>query len=44
MSSEMKHFMNPLHIYCRLRELGMSRGPALFLCRIYERSIFKYFE
>jgi hypothetical protein len=38
-----KHYMNPLHIYCRLRDLGLAKGPACFLCRIYERAILKKF-
>ena len=44
MTAAIKHYMNPLHIYCRLRDLGLAKGPAAVLCRIYERSIFsKYF-
>ena len=38
-----KHYMNPLHIYCRLRDIGITKGTAMFLCRIYERSIFRHF-
>jgi hypothetical protein len=44
MGSTLKHYMNPLHVYCRLRDLGLGKGPAGFLCRIYERAVFnKYF-
>jgi hypothetical protein len=35
-----QHYMNPLHIYCRLRNLGLAKRPAAFLCRIYERALF----
>jgi len=35
--------MNPLHIYCRLRDIGIAKGTAMFLCRIYECCIFKHF-
>jgi hypothetical protein len=45
MGADLKHYMNPLHIYCRLRDLGLGKGQAAFLCRIYERKIFKkYFS
>ena len=37
----LKHYMNPLHVYCRLRDLGIGKEPATCLCRIYERIIFK---
>jgi len=44
MPTAIKHYLNPLHVYCRLRDLGLAKGPAAFLCRIYERTIFtKYF-
>jgi hypothetical protein len=38
---EIKHCMNPLHIYCRLMDLGMGKRLSSFLCRFYERAIFK---
>ena len=44
MSATIKHYLNPLHIYCRLRDLGLGKSVAAFLCRFYERTIFnKYF-
>jgi hypothetical protein len=43
MVAAIKHYMNPLHVYCRLRDIGISRNAAMFVCRIYERAIFKYF-
>jgi hypothetical protein len=36
-----KHILNPLHVYCRLRDIGLPRGPACFLCKFYERIIFR---
>ena len=42
MGRAIKHYMNPLHIYCRLRELGLAKARAESLCRIYERIIFKH--
>jgi len=38
---ELKHYVNPLHIYCRLRDMGIAKGCAMSLCRTYERSIFR---
>ena len=43
MVDHIKHYMNPLHIYCRLRDMGIKKGKAKFLCRIYENTIFKHF-
>jgi hypothetical protein len=44
MPAAIKHYLNPLHVYCRLRDLGLAKSPAAFLCRIYERAIFsRYF-
>ena len=42
MGKVIKHYMNPLHIYCRLRGLGLAKDPAASLCRIYERIIFRH--
>ena len=41
MVRELKHYVNPLHIYCRLRDMGIAKGWAMSLCRNYERSIFR---
>jgi hypothetical protein len=43
MVEAIRHYMNPLHVYCRLRDVGVSKGLAVLICRIYERLIFKYF-
>jgi hypothetical protein len=42
MNQTIQHHMNPLHVYCRLRNMGMSKSIAGFLCRRYERTIFKH--
>lgn len=34
--SALGHYTNPLHVYCRLRDLGISPGLARFLSRAYE--------
>jgi hypothetical protein len=41
MGTALKHYLNPLHLYCRLRDLGLCKGRAAFICRIYERTVFK---
>jgi hypothetical protein len=41
MPASIQHYLNPLHIYCRLRNLGLTRDHSIFLCKIYERVIFK---
>lgn len=43
MNAALKHYLNPLHIYCRLREIGMGKEKAVALCSLYERYVFKYF-
>ena len=35
-----QHHCNPLHVYCRLRGLGLGYTTAHWLCRIYERVFF----
>ncbi len=37
------HYMNPLHIYCRMRNMGIVKDIAMFLRQIYECCIFKHF-
>jgi hypothetical protein len=41
MGRAMQHYLNPLHVYCRLRDIGIPRGVAILLCKVYERTIFK---
>ena len=41
MVATLKHYMNPLHIYCRLRDMRIPKNPAMLVCRVYERTIFK---
>ena len=42
MSKTLQHYLNPLHIYCRLRDLGLAEKLAVFLCQLYERTVFNY--
>lgn len=36
-----QHRMNPLHLYCRLRERGMNPKASLTIARLYERYLFR---
>lgn len=42
MSKTLQHYLNPLHVYCRLRDLGLAERPAVFLCQLYERAVFNF--
>lgn len=42
MTGKLRHYMNPLHIYCRLRGLGVSKGTAKYVCRKYEGYLFEH--
>ena len=37
-----QHRLNPLHIFCRLREMGLSLGFARNVSRIYELSVYRF--
>lgn len=37
-----QHRLNPLHVFCRLRELGLSLGTARSVSRLYERSLYRF--
>jgi hypothetical protein len=36
-----QHYCNPLHVYCRLREMGVTPHMALRMCSVYERFLFR---
>ena len=36
----LRHYFNPLHVFCRLRRLGLSKKASLRIVRIYERYFF----
>jgi len=42
MGKTLQHYLNPLHVYCRLRDLGLSKDLAVFLCKFYERTVFRH--
>ncbi len=35
-----QHHCNPLHVYCRLRSLGLSASKAQWVSAVYERLFF----
>jgi hypothetical protein len=37
--SKLQHYMNPLHVYCRLRDFGLSKSSAAKLGKLYEGAI-----
>lgn len=34
----LKHFLNPLHVYCRLRDLGFPKTMSIWICKQYEKA------
>ena len=34
------HLGNPLHLYCRLCGIGLSKSAARSLCRVYEKRLY----
>jgi len=32
-----QHYLHPMHIYCRLRDIGFSKKVALNIAKKYER-------
>ena len=35
------HVFNPLHVYCRLKDMGLPAPVAQKMCRAYERFVFR---
>ena len=42
LGKKFQHYLNPLHVYCRLRDLGVSKPVAVLFCRFYEWAVFKW--
>lgn len=36
----LRHYLNPLHLFCHLRRLGLSKRTSLWVVRLYERYLF----
>lgn len=39
--SRLQHRLNPLHVYCRLRCLGVGHNPAKAMSYCYERMLYR---
>jgi hypothetical protein len=39
--SRAQHYLNPLHVYCRLRDLGVPGSVARSISSGYERVIYR---
>jgi hypothetical protein len=37
----LQHMLNPLHVYCRLKDIGMPSPVAHMVSRTYERVFFR---
>ncbi len=38
----MQHFFNPLHVYCRLKDIGVTAPTAHRMTRAYERYLWRF--
>lgn len=38
----LQHQFNPLHVFCRLRNLGLSVMTARNFSRLYERGVYRF--
>lgn len=38
----LQHLFNPLHMYCRLKDIGLGAPAAQRMCRAYERYIYRF--
>jgi len=38
----LQHHLNPLHVYCRLRTMGMNRRAARVVSFCYERVVYRF--
>lgn len=34
-----KHYLNPLHIYCRLMDIGIDKNKSIKIGKLYEKWI-----
>lgn len=40
-ASAAQHYLNPLHVYCRLRDLGLPMALARGISSGYERALYR---
>jgi len=41
---QIQHIFNPLHIYCRLVDVGLKREVAIAISKYYELLIYSWFS
>jgi len=37
----LQHRLNPLHVYCRLRDCGLGGSLTRRMCLVYERYVYR---
>lgn len=37
----LQHLLNPLHLYCRLKEAGLAEPLARRFCQAWERTLYR---
>ncbi len=37
----LQHMFNPVHMYCRLMDFGVTKSRARRMCAVYERFIYR---
>ncbi|WP_170304573.1 hypothetical protein [Desulfolutivibrio sulfodismutans] len=43
LKNSLQHLLNPVHMYCRLMDFGMTKNRARRMCAVYERLIYRSF-
>lgn len=41
MKTKLKHILNPIHMYCRLREMGFRKKASIKIASFYETKLHK---
>jgi hypothetical protein len=41
MKTKLKHILNPVHMYCRLREIGFRKKISIKIASFYETKLYK---
>ena len=37
----LQHRLNPVHMYCRLMDIGIGKHRARLVCAVYERFLYR---
>jgi hypothetical protein len=43
LKNSLQHLLNPVHMYCRLMDFGMTKTRARRMCAVYERVFYRSF-